>query len=147
MDQTVKDFIVWAKPKFPYEKENIDSVIERIEEEVAELRASPNDPYEIADIMFFCVWYSHLKGWDVSQYMAHKLAMLKNRTWIQKENGHYYSPKKANCIHCGGALVWYDNTMWQHIVDVNGAPGTTRCDTNLDYATAPKAEPDPETYQ
>lgn len=91
MNTVVKDFLSWAVTVF--DVENINSVVERIEEEVIELKESPDDPFEIVDIIFFAVWYAHLKGWDLTKAMADKLEILKARQWEKRENGHYYRVK------------------------------------------------------
>jgi predicted house-cleaning noncanonical NTP pyrophosphatase (MazG superfamily) len=91
LDIVVKEFLDWANETF--DAENLPSLTTRLEEEVQELKQSPDDPGEIADIMFFCIWYADLKGWDVSNLLRAKLDIIRNRRYIKGENGHYYRDK------------------------------------------------------
>lgn len=61
----------------------------KIEEELGELKADPDDPIECADIIIAAIAYAHTKGWSIERYIAEKMDTNEDREWVLQSDGNF----------------------------------------------------------
>jgi hypothetical protein len=75
-------------------------VIKKLEEEVGELRDSPGDIYEFADVLLCLIEAAKRAGFlaeEVIEFAWHKLEVNRRRSWVPHESGiHNHIPAETN---------------------------------------------------
>jgi hypothetical protein len=80
----VEQQINWSKSTFA-DHPNLDSILSHIEEEIAEIRENPTDPYEWIDIIILALegaWrIAGLTPEEVALYLRSKQEINSQRSW------------------------------------------------------------------
>lgn len=75
----VAEYLEWAEQTFPVA--TVDSIVEHLRREVAELVDDPTDPAEIADVLSLTFHLAYVAGVDPTKALAAKLEINKAREW------------------------------------------------------------------
>lgn len=92
MKKLIKELEEWGEQTFP--NGTPEGVLNHLLEEIGELRASPKDPHEIADVFILIVQYCKLLGLSLGDITRSKFEILKTREWQEPDENNVIRHRK-----------------------------------------------------
>ena len=85
LDRAAEAYLGWARATFP--GEDLPAIAAHLAEEARELKASPLDPEEMADVFLMVVWLAHNAGVNLAAAALAKLEVNRGRQWQRGPDG------------------------------------------------------------
>jgi hypothetical protein len=83
--KATQEIVEWCNSVFP--QRTPDKVLDKLLEEIEELRERPCDGHELADVMILLLDYCDMVGVDILKVMHWKMEINKKRRWWIDERG------------------------------------------------------------